>query len=112
MNTRCFQVIDNKKFKKKLVGSVRWNGSLVEDPLQIKQAVVSHFSNIFKEDYVSKAEPGGTFPRLFYPTWTHRHWRINFICRRSRRPLKTVTASRLQFFIFFLRLTLRRHKIS
>lgn len=62
-NTRFFQVIANNRFKRNMVGSVKVNGRVLEDPKEIKEAVVVHFSNNFMEERSIRPKLGGVFIR-------------------------------------------------
>lgn len=62
-NTRFFQAIANNIFKRNMVGSILVNGRMLEDPLDIKEAV-DDFSSNFMEERVCRAVLGGDFPRI------------------------------------------------
>lgn len=62
-NTRFFQVIANYRFKRNMVGSIKMNGRLVEEPGEIKEAAVSYFSSNFKEERRHRTILGGHFNR-------------------------------------------------
>ncbi|XP_058215782.1 uncharacterized protein LOC131326892 [Rhododendron vialii] len=58
-NTRYFQAIANNRFRRNLVGSIKASGRLLEEPKDIKDAVVVHFKNNFKEDSIVRPRLGG-----------------------------------------------------
>ncbi|XP_058198544.1 uncharacterized protein LOC131314067 [Rhododendron vialii] len=60
-NTRFFQGIANYRFKKNMVGSIKVNGRVIEEPEEIKEAVVEYFMNNFTEERQNRSVLGGTF---------------------------------------------------
>lgn len=62
-NIRFFQVTANNRFKRNLVGSIKVNGSMVEDPRMIKEAAAEYFCNNFKEERRIRPVLGGVFTR-------------------------------------------------
>ncbi|XP_058180127.1 uncharacterized protein LOC131298670 [Rhododendron vialii] len=66
-NTRYFQAIANNRFRRNMVGSIKVNGTLLEDPKDIKEAAIEHFRRNFHEEKVSRPMLGGTFQRKLDP---------------------------------------------
>lgn len=62
-NTRFFQTIANNRFERNMVGSVKVNGRVLEEPKEIKEAVVVRFSNNFMEERSIRPKLGGVFIR-------------------------------------------------
>lgn len=62
-NTKYFQTIVNNRYRRNLVGSVKMNSQVLEDPGEIKVAAVSYFSNNFKEEMRIRPSLGGILPR-------------------------------------------------
>ncbi|XP_028101025.1 uncharacterized protein LOC114300334 [Camellia sinensis] len=60
-NTRYFHIMDSRRQMKNLFDSVVVEGRRVEDPVQIKQEVVRHFSQLFSEDWKLRPKLLGPF---------------------------------------------------
>lgn len=65
-NTRYFQAIANNRYRRNMIGSVKVNDRVLDDPLEIKDAAVDHFSNNFKEERRLRPVLRGEFPRVLY----------------------------------------------
>lgn len=66
-NTRFFQVVANNRFRRNMVGSIKANGRVVENPMEIKEAAVEYFCTNFKEDLRSRPSLGGMIFRKLSP---------------------------------------------
>lgn len=84
-NTRFFQITTNNRFKRNLVGSVKVNGRLVEDPGQIKKVATNHFQNNFKKERRIRPALGGVFNRK-RDLEVARHLRISLRKKKLWRP--------------------------
>lgn len=62
-NTRFFQIVANNRFRKSVMGSVKVEDRVVEDPKEIKLEAVRYFQAIFNEDQPYRATLGGVFTR-------------------------------------------------
>ena len=60
-NTRFFHIMACSRQRKNLLDSVCVEGECLEEPAQIKQAVVRHFSKQFKECWSARPKLSGPF---------------------------------------------------
>lgn len=85
----------NNRFKRNLIGSIKVEGVVIEDPIQIKAAAVNHFSKIFTQGIQAESFIEGSFPRILSPTSASLLER-EFVPRKFLLQSKTVIAQRLQ----------------
>ncbi|XP_028068451.1 uncharacterized protein LOC114271028 [Camellia sinensis] len=60
-NTRFFHIMASRRQRKNFLDSVVVEGRRVEDPVQVKQEVVRHFSQLFSEDWKLRPKLLGPF---------------------------------------------------
>lgn len=66
-NTRFFQIVANNRFRRNIMGAVKVEGRMVEDPRDIKAEAVKYFESIFQEEHPCRNTLGGIFPRILPP---------------------------------------------
>lgn len=57
-----FKTLKNKRYHRNLIGAIKAEVRVLEEPNQIKEAAVTYFSNIFKEE-TNKINFGWCFPK-------------------------------------------------
>ncbi|XP_058217437.1 uncharacterized protein LOC131328514 [Rhododendron vialii] len=63
---RLFRLIESK-FRRNMMGSIKANGRLEENPKEIKDAAVEYFCTNFKEEQRTRTTLGGVFIRKLSP---------------------------------------------
>ncbi|XP_028061079.1 uncharacterized protein LOC114264595 [Camellia sinensis] len=60
-NTRLFHLMASRRQRKNLLGSVKVNGVVFENPTMVRQVVVNHFSRVFIENWKFRPKLLGPF---------------------------------------------------
>ncbi|XP_028096430.1 uncharacterized protein LOC114296321 [Camellia sinensis] len=63
-NTRYFHIMASRRHSKNVLDSLKINGTLYEDPAELKQVVAAHFKILFPEVWKIRPRLGGEFRRI------------------------------------------------
>ncbi|GMP81224.1 hypothetical protein CsSME_00036003 [Camellia sinensis var. sinensis] len=63
-NTRFFHITASKRQSRNMLDSLNINGTIFEEPMEVKQAICNHFQKQFTEPWKCRPSIGGSFMRI------------------------------------------------